>query len=184
MALYGIIAFVIYGWVEFEAMAHVVDAIGGLLAFLGIFLTAIIGIRLLRSQSAIVMASFRADLARGQMNSTAIASSLSLLCGALLMLIPGYVTDAIGLLCFVPGIREIIGGFLATRLNARTMAGMSSPFAKGFSQQGFSQRGFSKDTPSEDNSFMGFHTSDEANAYQRTSDASDDVIEGEFKEKK
>ena len=117
------------------------------------------------------------------MNSTAIASSLSLLCGALLMLIPGYVTDAVGLLCFVPGIREIIGGFLATRLNARTMAGMSSPFAKGFSQQGFSQRGFSKDAPSEDNSFMGFHTSDEANAYQRTSDASDDVIEGEFKEK-
>ena len=138
MALYGIIAFVIYGWVEFEAMAHVVDAIGGLLAFLGIFLTAIIGIRLLRSQSAIVMASFRADLARGQMNSTAIASSLSLLCGALLMLIPGYVTDAVGLLCFVPGIREIIGSFLATRLKARTMAGMSSPFSKGFSQQGFS----------------------------------------------
>jgi len=174
MALYGIIAFVIYGWVEFEAMAHVVDAIGGLFAFLGIFLTAIIGIRLLRSQSAIVMASFRADIAKGQINSTAIASSLSLLCGALLMLIPGYVTDAIGLLCFVPGLRDIIGAFLATRLNARTMAGMSSPFAKGFSQQAHR----------DENPFMGFDTSGEAKSYQQTPNASDDVIEGEFKEKK
>ena len=33
MALYGLILFVIYGWVEFEAMAVVVDAIGGLLGF-------------------------------------------------------------------------------------------------------------------------------------------------------
>ena len=113
MALYGIIAFIIYGWVEFEAMAHVVDGIGGLLAFLGIFVTAIIGIRLLRTQSAIVMAQFRADMAKGEMNSTAIASSLSLLAGAILMLIPGYVTDLLGILCFVPGLRAIIGAFIA-----------------------------------------------------------------------
>ena len=179
MALYGIIAFVIYGWVEFEAMAVVVDGIGGLLAFLGIFLTAIIGIRLLRSQSAIVMASMRADIAKGQFNGSAIASSLSLLLGAVLMLIPGYVTDTIGLLCFVPGFREIIGSFLATRLNARTMAGMSSPFAKGFSKGGFSQG-----AQSDDNPFMGFGSSDEANSDKHAPQPSDDVIEGEFQEKK
>ena len=184
MALYGIIAFVIYGWVEFEAMAVVVDGIGGLLAFLGIFLTAIIGIRLLRSQSAIVMASMRADIAKGQFNGSAIASSLSLLLGAMLMLIPGYVTDTIGLLCFVPGFREIIGSFLATRLNARTMAGMSSPFAKGFSEGGFSKDGFSGGAQSDDHPFMGFGSSDEANTDKHAPQPSDDVIEGEFQEKK
>ena len=174
MAIYGIIAFVIYGWVEFEAMAGVVDAIGGLLAFLGIFVTAIIGIQLLKSQSAIVMASFRASLAKGQMNADAIASSLSLLCGAILMLIPGYVTDAMGLLCFVPGLRTIIGSFIASKLNARTMAGMKTPFSSSPFGAGFTD-GSSQQTTQ--NVF-------DEDSIQTPRPQTDDVIEGEFHEKK
>ena len=137
MALYGIIAFIIYGWVEFEAMAHVVDAIGGLLAFVGIFVTATIGIHLLRSQSAIVMAQFRNDMAKGQVNSSAIASSVSLLFGAILMLIPGYVTDGLGLLCFIPGIRDIIGALIATRFRSGMMANASRFQKAAFKQEDF-----------------------------------------------
>ena len=174
MAIYGIIAFVIYGWVEFEAMAGVVDAIGGLLAFLGIFVTAIIGIQLLKSQSAIVMASFRASLAKGQMNADAIASSLSLLCGAILMLIPGYVTDAMGLLCFVPGLRTIIGSFIASKLNARTMTGMKTPFSSSPFGAGFTD-GSSQHTTQ--NLF-------DEDSIQTSRPQTDDVIEGEFHEKK
>jgi len=51
---------------------------------------------------------------------------------------------------------------------------MSSPFAKGFSQQAHR----------DENPFMGFDTSGEPESYQQTPNASDDVIEGEFKEKK
>ena len=176
MALYGIIAFVIYGWVEFEAMAHVVDAIGGLLAFLGIFVTAIIGIHLLRTQSALVMAQFRADMAKGQLNSTAIAASLSLLAGAILMLIPGYVTDMIGLLCFVPGLRTIIGAFLAQHFGRGMMARSAQ-----FTQSGFS--GF-QTNDQDDTSFAqseGRRTQTGTNKTSFPSD--DDIIEGEFKEK-
>ena len=181
MALYGIIAFIIYGWVEFEAMAHVVDAIGGLLAFIGIFVTAIIGIHLLRSQSQIVMAQFRKDIAKGNVKTSAIASSLSLLCGALLMLIPGYVTDGIGLLCFVPGLREIIGAAIATRFSGSLMANASRFSQGGFSQGGFSQGGFQQ------GGFSGFGEADRSDAYQprqKQMPSSDDIIEGEFKEKK
>ena len=185
MALYGIIAFVIYGWVEFEAMAHVVDGIGGLLAFLGIFVTAIIGIHLLRTQSAVVMAQFRADMAKGEMNSTAIASSLSLLAGAVLMLIPGYVTDTLGILCFVPGLRAIIGAAIAKRMSAGMMKN-ASPFGKaGFGNAGFGGAGFS--------GFNGFqnHENNSAEAddsahrtvFPSQDSASDEIIEGEFKEK-
>ncbi|MGC6516953.1 MAG: FxsA family protein [Candidatus Puniceispirillaceae bacterium] len=179
MALYGIIAFVIYGWVEFEAMAHVVDAIGGLLAFLGIFVTAIIGIRLLRSQSAIVMASFRADLAKGQMNSHAIASSLSLLAGAILMLIPGYVTDVLGLLCFMPGLRAIIGNYIARHFSARAMAGMSRNFSGGFRSGGFGQN------QSQDHPFSAPKSMpDEPGQARGGISEGDDIIEGQFTEKK
>ena len=172
MALYGLILFVIYGWVEFEAMAVVVDAIGGLLGFLGIFATAIICIQLLRSQSAQIMGQFRNQLAQGQLNSDAIASSLSLLLGAILMLLPGYVTDFMGLLCFVPGLRVIIGRFLASKMAARQAGAFSAgPFGG-------------------DNAFEDFLKKRQNNAETTsqtdkdiTFDETGEIIEGEFKEK-
>ena len=140
MALYGIIAFVIYGWVE--AMAHVVDAIGGLLAFLGIFLTAIIGIRLLRSQSAIVMASFRQLSQRPNEQH----SHCQLLIIALRRF--AHVDSRLchrchGFIMLCAWHKRNYWRFLATRLNARTMAGMSSPLPKGFHNRA-SRKGFLK----------------------------------------
>lgn len=178
MALYGIIAFIIYGWVEFEAMAHVVDAIGGLLAFVGIFVTAAIGIHLLRSQSAIVMAQFRNDMAKGQVNSSAIASSVSLLFGAILMLIPGYVTDGLGLLCFIPGIRDIIGALIATRFRSGMMAN-ASRFQKG----GFQAGGFSPFTDKQDDDTSQAHKSQAHRSHRPSMPSDKDIIEGEFEEK-
>ena len=180
MALYGLLLFIIYGWVEFEAMAAVVDSVGGLLAFLGIFATAIAGIQLLRSQSAVMMAHFRADLAAGKVKSDAIAGSLSLVVGAILMVLPGYVTDAMGLLCFVPGLRTIIGHFLASHISLRSASRFSqNPFGRrGFTAGGFGST-FQDDT----------HESAEANAqaeapHRRPASLSPDIIEGEFEEKK
>lgn len=179
MALYLIIGFIIYGWVEFEAMAHVVDGIGGLLAFIGIFVTAFIGVRLLKSQSAVVMGQLRADAAKGHMNSNAIASSLSLLAGAFLMLIPGYITDALGLLCFVPGLRQIIGAFIASRFTASMMAnaarfqnrsGFASAFRDALTFDGQSQGDFDDDISSSPRKSPQFPSDD-------------DIIEGDFKEK-
>lgn len=177
MALYGIIAFILYGWVEFEAMAHVVEAIGGLLAFVGIFVTAAIGIHLLRSQSAIVMAQFRSDMAKGQVNSTAIGSSVSLLVGAILMLIPGYVTDMLGLLCFIPGLRDIIGAVIATRFRANMMANASR----------FRTSGFSPFADAQHHETQRPHqTADPQNqrANRPSMPSDNDIIEGEFEEKK
>ena len=172
MALYGLILFVIYGWVEFEAMAVVVDGIGGLLGFLGIFATAIVGIQLLRSQSAHVMGSFRSQLAKGEVNTDAIASSLSLLLGAVLMLLPGYVTDFMGLLCFIPGLRVIIGRFLAKRMASGRAASFSAgPFGNNNAFEEFMKR---KTQTAEQQHPQEPHI---------TSDDKGDIIEGEFKEK-
>jgi len=172
MALYGLILFVIYGWVEFEAMAVMVDAIGGLLSFLGIFATAIIGIQLLRSQSAQIMGSFRNQLAKGELNSDAITSSLSLLLGAILMLLPGYVTDFLGVLCFVPGLRVIIGRFLAGRMARRKGSAFSAgPFGNNNAFEDFMKARQQADEQPK------------SNTTHIRSDENGDIIEGEFKEK-
>ena len=191
MALYGLILFVIYGWVEFEAMAAVVDGIGGLAAFLGIFVTAIAGIQLLRLQSGKIMAEFRANLAKGELKSDAIAGSFALIAGAILMLIPGYVTDAIGLLCFVPGLRTIIGRFIAARMATSRPSGFTSSFSAGpFGRNHFGDNQNQSQFTSfrDNNDFNEAYGDDNESARQphkrkSRSDQDDDIIEGEFKEK-
>ncbi|MGB1399433.1 MAG: FxsA family protein, partial [Candidatus Puniceispirillaceae bacterium] len=70
----------------------------------------------------------------------------SLLLGGFLMLLPGYVTDAIGILCFVPGLRFIIGTALLSRLHIASIQNMfGSRFTGGFSgtaEEGFDKRGY------------------------------------------
>jgi UPF0716 protein FxsA len=133
MLFYILILFGLYGWVEFEALIFIGSEIGGLASFLGIFVTAFIGMGLLRSQGRAVLAKWQANLTRREAETASLASGLSLLVGALLMLLPGYVTDAMGILCFIPGLRFLIGRALLTRfklVNAQNILG--NRFTSGF----------------------------------------------------
>ena len=111
-----LIVIILWIWAEIAAFSAIGGEIGGLLTFLGIFVTAMIGISLLKRQSAKVMANLRAQVTRGKAPVAPVAQSLSLLVGGVLMLIPGYVSDAIGLLMFVPGLSTIFGLAIMHRL--------------------------------------------------------------------
>ena len=121
MGLLILTLIILWGWAEVTAFIIIGGEIGGLLTFLGGFLTAVAGLWLLRSQAANVMANLRHQVMRGEAPLAAVAESLSLLVGGILMLIPGYVTDGLGLLLFVPGLRTIVGLAIMSRLlkNAR-----------------------------------------------------------------
>ena len=51
----------------------------------------------------------RNDVAKGHPPVMSIADSISLVIGGGLMLIPGYLTDGVGLLLFIPGFRTMAG---------------------------------------------------------------------------
>lgn len=106
----------IWGWIEISAFIVIGSEFGVVLTILGVFVTAMIGISLLKSQGRAVMNTLRTDIAQGRPPMKSVADSIGLLCGAVLMLLPGYVTDAIGLALFLPGIRTVAGLWLATRL--------------------------------------------------------------------
>ena len=166
MLFYVLILFGLYGWIEFEALILIGNEIGGLASFLGIFVTAFIGMWLLRTQGRAVMARWQSNLHKGEMETDSLASGLSLLLGGFLMLLPGYVTDAIGILCFVPGFRIIIGTALLSRLHITSIQNMfGSRFAGGFSST--ADKGFDNRS----------HTSRPRNTLDG------DIIEGDFKEK-
>ena len=113
--------------------------IGGLLTLLGVFITAIIGLSLLKGQGKAVMARIRTDLAQGHAPIGSIADSVALAVGGILMLLPGYITDAVGVLLFVPGLRTIAGAWILHHIIANNRF-------KGFAHVG-GQSGFNVQTP-------------------------------------
>ena len=166
MLFYVLILFGLYGWIEFEALILIGNEIGGFASFLGIFITAFIGMWLLRAQGRAVMARWKSNLQKGEMETDSLANGLSLLLGGFLMLLPGYATDAVGILCFVPGLRFMIGTALLSRLHIASIQNMfGSRFAGGFTNtanEEFDKRGY----PS-----------------HRRKTLDGDIIEGDFKEK-
>ena len=117
MGLFFLFGFILWGWAEMSAFIYIGGEIGGLFTLLGIFVTAIIGLSLLKSQGSAVMTKIRTDLAQGRAPVGSVADSISLAVGGILMLIPGYVTDGIGVLLFIPGLRTIVGAWMLDQLS-------------------------------------------------------------------
>ena len=116
MGLFFLFGFILWGWAEMSAFIYIGSEIGGLFTLLGIFVTAIIGLSLLKSQGGAVMTKIRTDLAQGRALVGSVADSISLAVGGILMLIPGYVTDGIGVLLFIPGLRTVAGAWMLHQL--------------------------------------------------------------------
>ena len=112
MGLFFLFGFILWGWAEMSLFIYIGSEIGGLLTLLGVFITAIIGLSLLKIQGLAVMIRVRSDLTHGRAPVGSIVDSIALAFGGILMLIPGYVTDSIGILFFVPVLRTIFGGWI------------------------------------------------------------------------
>ncbi len=166
MALVFIVGLILWGWVEISVFILVSNEIGNLLTILGVFLTAIIGISFLKKQGLSVLNRARSDIANGHPSVVSIADSISLVIGGGLMLIPGYVTDVVGLLLFFPGFRTIAGMYLLQWVAKK-------PGFTGFVNFGgntFTRGNSNQDPP-------GF------NKRSHHQNDFDDVIEGEFEER-
>jgi UPF0716 protein FxsA len=139
-----------------SAFVYIGREFGVLLTLIGIVLTGVFGIALLKQQGVLVFNRIQTEIREGQTPVKSISDSISLLFGAVLMLIPGYVTDVIGLIMFIPGIRTIAGIYILKWFTQRQRFTSWVHFGSRF-----------------DNT---------ENVRQRTTH-DDDIIEGEFEER-
>ncbi len=80
----------------------------GALATVGLVLaSSIAGLLLLRYQGFGVMARVRAEMAGGGDPSRQLAHGAMIVVAAILLIIPGFITDIIGLLLFLPPVRDL-----------------------------------------------------------------------------
>ena len=174
MGLIIILGLLIWGWAEMSAFIYIGSEIGGLLTLLGVFATAIFGIALLKRQGLSVLNQMQADLAKGRAPVTSITDSIPMVVGGALMLIPGYVTDSIGLLLFLPGIRTLAGIYLL-----QWMA--KSKRSTGFTN--FGSKPFGNAASGNPASGTASHQHMPYNKQQHKTRGEDDIIEGEFEER-
>lgn len=84
-----------------------------------VILTAIIGTTLLRLQGLSTLQRAQAALARNELPLREVFDGLCLLLAGALLLTPGFVTDAAGILLFIPpvrdGIRHLVGRYILSR---------------------------------------------------------------------
>ncbi len=74
-----------------------------------VILTAFAGTALLRAQSMAALARARQHMGQGEMPIEDVLAGVFLLAAGLLLLTPGFFTDAIGFLLFIPAFRRTIG---------------------------------------------------------------------------
>ena len=182
----------LWAWAELAVFITIGSEIGVLVTIIGIAVTAVVGLSLLRSQGRAVMASLQQKVARGEAPVASMADGAAIAAGAVLMLIPGYITDAMGLVLFIPGIRTIIGASLISRMMRRGSGGFSFN-ANSFGAGSFNAGPFSNAANESDGSdrsdaagaFGAFHQAHSRQTRHPHGDNPDDdsVIEGDFEEK-
>ncbi len=121
----GIILLAVFIGVPLLEIAVFIE-VGGLLGLwptlIIVILTAVAGTQLLRMQGIATLGRIRTQLDRGQIPTTELFDGACLLVAGALLLTPGFVTDAGGMLLFVPQVRAYLRHMVAKRAAASASA--------------------------------------------------------------
>lgn len=108
MPLILLTLFIIIPVVEIYLFIEIGGLIGTGWTIILIFLTALFGMRAMRSQGLAVLAQAQAAQATGRAPVGAAAHGVLILLGGVLLLLPGFMSDTLGILCLIPFIRRLI----------------------------------------------------------------------------
>lgn len=127
MGLLILIAMIGIPIAEIAVFIEVGDQIGLGMTLLIVVVTAMMGTVLLRQQGFSVLARAQASLQENRLPLQEIFDGLCLLVAGALLLTPGFVTDTVGLLLFVPPFRTLIGKWAAKYIVARGHVHINQP---------------------------------------------------------
>jgi len=116
MAFYFFLAFIIIPAVEIGLFMQAGDFIGFWPTLGLIFLTAIMGSTLLRWQGLSTLEKARHNINQNILPVDELFTGVCLLLAGILLLLPGFFTDAIGLLLFLPFFQKFLKHMVAGRI--------------------------------------------------------------------
>lgn len=177
---YLLVLFIAMPIIEIGVLIQVGGLLGLWPTLIIVILTAILGTWMLRQQSAATLMQAQQRLSAGQLPAQQIFEGLLLLVGGVLLLTPGFVTDAIGFACLVPWSRRWLAGRIAERTKPGSIFMGSTGFQSG-TGAGFGASfgiGSRSDTRAANPASGSPHSGTTAPKRNQPGD----VIEGDFKE--
>jgi UPF0716 protein FxsA len=109
--------------IEIAGFILVGQAIGLVPTLLGVLVAALAGAMVIRWQGVALLRDLQATLSRGQLPARQLADAMLVGLAGLLLLVPGYVTDVMGVLLLIPPVRGFIYRQLARRMTVVSAAG-------------------------------------------------------------
>ena len=123
MAARLLILFIALPILELYLLIKIGGAIGFFPTIALVLLTAVIGSQLVRRQGLTVLSRIRESQARGEMPALPMLDGAALLLAGFMLLTPGFLSDALGFVLLVPGLRQKIARRLLSRVVIMQPAG-------------------------------------------------------------
>lgn len=117
------VVFVVVPLVEIYVLVQVGQVIGAGWTIALLLLDAILGTWLIKHEGGRAWRSLQEALRSGRMPATEIADGALILIGGTLMLAPGFITDAFGILLILPFTRPVFRRLLAAAVGRRLVMG-------------------------------------------------------------
>ncbi|MGG5257094.1 FxsA family protein [Phycicoccus avicenniae] len=121
------LVFVLVPLLEVLTIVLVARAIGGLPTFLLLVLTSVLGAWVIRREGSRAWRALREAARSGRMPARELADGALVLVGGLLLVLPGFLTDVLGLLAVLPWTRPLARVWLEALVARRLLA----PFGGG-----------------------------------------------------
>jgi len=121
MPLLVLLLLVLAPLAELYVVIEVGQAIGALATIALLVATSALGLVLLRAQGRLAWRRFRGALAAGRVPAAEVVDGALIVVGAALLILPGFISDALGLLLLVPPTRIAARRFLLGGVRARVL---------------------------------------------------------------
>lgn len=120
------IAFFLYVYIEISIFIQVAHVLGVLLTLILVIFTSVIGMSLVRNQGFKNFLIMQQKMAAGESPAEEMIKSVSLIIAGLLLILPGFFTDFLGLLLLLPPVQKHLTMKLLPHLRFSRMPGADS----------------------------------------------------------
>jgi UPF0716 protein FxsA len=111
-----VMVFVVVPLIELAVIITVAGAIGVVPTILALVAVSVLGAWLVKREGVGVMRRMQASLDRGEMPARELLDGVLLMAAGVLCVVPGFVTDAFGLLLLTPPVRAFVRNRVTRRL--------------------------------------------------------------------
>ena len=113
--------FIVMPILELMLLIKVGSYIGVLPTITIVFVTAILGVSLLRREGISTIGKAQQRLEAGEIPATELVEGALLVVSGAFLLTPGFITDSFGFACLVPPLRQRIARYLTERMSLRVI---------------------------------------------------------------